>query len=99
MNFTVLMLVVVTTVGCQTSQGTLTIVSDRIVPNQYARIYKDRVEGRFCSKEADYPNDAIDHLMKDALSKAPEADALIKAKIWFEDRCFVLEGTPVKMRQ
>jgi len=91
----------------QVQQADLSLVSDRIVADQDSRIYDGVVEGQHCYKanavRLDDAEDAIGIAVRDAISKQPGANALIKVSITYLPEttfkgCMKVKGTPVEMK-
>jgi hypothetical protein len=81
------------------SRGTLDVVSSRPNPRQIAVEYSPRVEGRACFTPFETGKDGIALAVADALAKRPEANALALMTLRAEKgQCFVVEGTPVRLR-
>jgi len=81
------------------ARGRVRLLSSRVVPNLYAAMYYPRVEGRACYESLfSRGKDAIELALVDALAKRPEANALALIKFRLEGNCFVLEGTPAKLK-
>jgi hypothetical protein len=80
------------------SRGTLDIVSSRAIPRQVAVEYHPRVEGRACFRQSETGNNGVELAIADALAKRPEADALTLVTLRVESPCYIVEGTPVRLK-
>jgi len=81
------------------------LVSDRIVANQYAKIYDNPVVGTHCFKyvtEDDVFENPLNKAVEDAIRKQPGADALIKVELrGARDKkvfCMKAVGIPVRLK-
>ena len=80
------------------SRGTLDIVSSRAIPHQVAVEYHPRVEGRACFGPTETGKNGVELAIADALAKRPEADALTLVALRVESSCYIVEGTPVRLK-
>jgi hypothetical protein len=88
--------------GCaafDTTRGTLGLAASQTIPRQIAVEYSPRVEGRACFTPFDDGEKGIELAVADALAKRPEANALALVTLRAEKgQCFVVEGTPVRLK-
>jgi hypothetical protein len=80
------------------SRGTLAVVSSRPFPKVAASVYYPRVEGRACYGPLETGKGGIELAVRDALAMRPAADALTLVTLHVENQCFVVEGTPVRLK-
>jgi hypothetical protein len=98
------LLVCAASLGCgalrafDASRGTLDVVSSRTAPHRVAVEYHPRVEGRACFAPYETGKNGVALAIADALAKRPEADALILVTLRGESPCYVVEGTPVRLK-
>ena len=86
--------------GAVYPRGQLALVSSRALTQPIAVEYHPRVEGRSCMENllVDTGKDAIALAVADALAKRPEANALALVRVRVADYCWIVEGTPVRLR-
>ena len=87
--------------GCQVynpPRGTLAFVSSRPLPGQAAAVYYPHVVGSACFNPPTLGADALELAVADAIAKRPGANALALVAIHLENPCFVVEGTPIRLK-
>ena len=82
--------------GCVTYEsGSLAAVSAQTLPLPMTFV-AEHVEGRSCASEAE---SGFRYAIDDAVRKAPGANALVDAEIYFERLCLVVRGKAVRVER